>query len=189
MKFGYARVSTKDQNLDRQIDALEKEGCEKIYSDKYTGSTLDRPAMNEMRKVLRRGDMIVVVGYDRLSRSLMDQIQFLDFCMKSGIDLKSLLPNEAWFDTTTPEGQIAFKKNALDIEAERTRALERSRHGMAVARERGRVGGRKHKLTPTKIIALKQLYEGKQHTIAQLCDMFEVSVGTLYKAINGGYEQ
>jgi DNA invertase Pin-like site-specific DNA recombinase len=188
MKFGYARVSTKYQNLDRQIDSLTKFGCDKIFTDKYTGSTFDRSGMNELRKVLRKGDMVVVDTYDRLSRSLLDSIMFQDYCMKNGIDLKSLDPVED-YDTSTANGKLLFAKNALDAESHRIRTLERSRHGMAVARARGSVGGRKHKLTPTKIVALKQLYAGKQHTIAQLCDMFEVSVGTLYKALNNGYDQ
>jgi DNA invertase Pin-like site-specific DNA recombinase len=182
MKFGYARVSTKDQNLDRQIDALEKEGCEKIYADKYTGSSLNRPEFNELRKVLRKGDMVVVHAYDRLSRSLRDSLHILDDFMQKGINLKSI--QQPWIDTSTPQGRIAYEKNAVDVNAERVWSLERSRHGMEVARARGKVGGRKYKLNSTQVKALKQLYEGQQHSIAQLLEMFKISNGTLYRYLN-----
>ena len=139
MILGYARVSTTDQNLDGQTDALTSAGVERIFSDKITGTARSRPELDRLLEQLRPGDVVVVTKYDRLARSLKDLLEIVDVVQAKGAGFKSLGEN---IDTTTPAGRLVFHVFASIAQFERERIVERTREGLAAARKRGRVGGR-----------------------------------------------
>ncbi len=139
MKLGYARVSTKDQHLELQIDALTKAGCEKIYQDIASGAGTERPALNEMINHLRPGDVLVIWKLDRLGRSLNHLIGLVNDLMKKNIGLQSLHDP---IDTTTAQGRLSFNLFASLAEFERDLIRERTQAGLSAARARGRNGGR-----------------------------------------------
>ena len=139
MKIGYARVSTKDQNLGLQIDALTKAGCEKIYQDIASGARSERPALNEMIHNLRPGDVLVIWKLDRLGRSLNHLISLVNDLMEKKIGLQSLHDP---IDTTTAQGRLSFNLFASLAEFERDLIRERTQAGLSAARARGRNGGR-----------------------------------------------
>lgn len=141
MLFGYARVSTKEQNLDFQIDALKKAGCNEIYQEKISGSKIDRPELEKLLAQLRTGDTLIVYSIDRLGRTVKQLIQlFADFKQK-GVNLKSL--TEGVFDTTSPMGEVVFQIMAILKGLEVNILRERTIKGLEAARARGRNGGRK----------------------------------------------
>ena len=144
MKIGYARVSTKDQSLNLQKDALEKAGCRKIYSEQISGTKTDRANLDEMIEHVRQGDIIVVWKLDRLGRSLRDLINLISKFQDLGVGFKSLQDN---IDTTTPTGKLTFHLFAALAEFERDIISERTKAGLASARARGRRGGRPKELS------------------------------------------
>lgn len=180
MLIGYARVSTDDQNLDLQIDALKKAGCERIYTDKISGSKFERPEMNKMKESLRNGDVIVVWRLDRLGRSLRDLITLVNEFKEGGIGLKSLQDS---IDTSSASGELMFHLMGALAQFERTLICERTKAGLTAARARGRVGGRKYSLKPSQTKELVVMYNSRQHTVDTLCDFFKISRPTLYKYI------
>jgi len=139
IKIGYARVSTSDQNLDLQLDALKLEGCEQIYCDKISGSTTTRPELDEMKKHLRKGDTVVVYKLDRLGRSLKHLISTVEEFNERGISFKSLRDP---VDTTSSHGKLIFNIFASLAEFERDIIRDRTNAGLKSARARGRIGGR-----------------------------------------------
>jgi DNA invertase Pin-like site-specific DNA recombinase len=139
MKIGYARVSTKEQNLALQLDALEKEGCKKIFQEKISGAKADRPELKKMIDQLREGGVIITWKLDRLGRSLRDLVNLMNEIQDKGAGLKSL--NDS-IDTTTPHGKLTFHLFASLAEFERDIIRERTRAGLEAARARGRKGGR-----------------------------------------------
>src|SRR5579862_2580785 len=139
MKIGYARVSTREQNLDMQVFALEDAGCEKIYEEVVSGAKADRPVLNNLIKQLRDGDVIVVWKLDRLGRSLKHLVELVHILMQRNIGLCSL--NDP-IDTTTPQGRLIFNIFASLAEFERDVIKERTNAGLTAARARGRLGGR-----------------------------------------------
>jgi len=139
MKIGYARVSTADQNLDLQLDALKAAGCDKIYYEKMSGAKSDRPELNRMRSELRAGDMVVVWKIDRLGRSLIDLLQVVNDFKEKEIGFCSI--NDS-ISTETKEGRLMFGLLAGLAEYERDMIKERTASGLEAARLRGRVGGR-----------------------------------------------
>lgn len=139
MILGYARVSTDDQLLDAQEDALTAAGAERIFSDKITGSSRSRPELDRMIQQLRDGDVVVVTKYDRLSRSLKDLLEIVEAIRAQGAGFRSLAED---IDTTTPAGRLVFHVFASIAQFERERISERTKEGLAAARKRGRVGGR-----------------------------------------------
>lgn len=180
MLIGYGRISTKDQNIDLQKDALTAESCEKLFFDVASGAKAKRPELDKLKEQLRAGDTLIVWRLDRLGRSVKDLVEWVNWLESEGIGFKSLQEN---IDTTTPTGKLVFHVFASIAEFERNLIQERTRAGLKAARTRGRVGGRKKSLDDVKHKALKQLYEAKGHSIAELCDMFKISKQTLYSYV------
>lgn len=180
MLIGYARVSTGDQNPDLQIDALERAGCQKIFTDKISGTVSERPELAKAKEQLRAGDTLVVWRLDRLGRSLRDLIDWMNELEGQGIGFKSL--QEA-IDTTTPAGKLTFHIFGALAEFERNLIKERTRAGLEAARARGRKGGRKKVLSEKKRKEAVKLYNSKEFTINRICEMMKISKPTLYKYI------
>ncbi len=180
MKIGYARVSTKDQNLNLQMDDLKKAGCEKIFQEKITGATKERPQLQKMIEQVREGDVVFIWKLDRLGRSLKDLIHLVNEIKEKGAGLKSL--NDP-IDTTTPQGKLTFHLFAALSEFERDIIRERTFAGLASARARGRVGGRPKGLSSkaehTAIIAEK-LYQDRELSIKNICEQLSISKMTFY---------
>jgi len=181
MLIGYARVSTDDQNLDLQKDALTKAGCERILEDHLSGAKAERPGLQEAINYARTGDTIVVWRLDRLSRSLKDLIEMVTLMDSKGIGLKSL--QEA-IDTSSSSGKLIFHIFGALAEFERNLIRERTQAGLQAARARGRKGGRPKSLDKDKQALVVKLYEEKKHTIKQICQMMEISKPTLYKYVS-----
>ncbi|MGD6775253.1 recombinase family protein [Sutcliffiella horikoshii] len=179
MKIGYARVSTQDQNLNSQLDALEKAGCERIYTEKQSGKRDDRPELQRCLDALREGDTLVVYKLDRLGRSTFKLLELTAEFEKNGVDFVSIVDG---IDTTTPVGRFFFRTMASIAELERDIIVERTQAGLQAARARGRVGGRPQ--TPKKDVerALK-LYDSNEYSVPEITDMTGVSKATLYRAI------
>lgn len=177
MLIGYARVSTDDQNLDLQHDALNKVGCDKIYSDQQSGSNADRPGLVSALDTLRADDTLVIWRLDRLGRSLKDLIHMVEQLEKRGVGLKSLQEN---IDTTTSGGRLVFHLFGALAEFEKNLIRERTQAGLSAARARGRMGGRPKSLDPNKLELALKLYRERQHTIAEICAMMGISKSTLY---------
>jgi len=177
MLVGYARVSTEDQHLHLQIDALKQHGCEKIFTDQRSGKDTDRPGLQQALEFLREGDTLVVWKLDRLGRSLQDLIQIVNRLRERGIGFKSLQEN---MDTTSPGGKLIFHIFGALAEFEREIIRERTMAGLKAARARGRLGGRPRKLDKNKVKMVRDLYESKEYTIREICEMMGVSKQTLY---------
>ncbi|MGL5667329.1 MAG: recombinase family protein [Shewanella sp.] len=154
MMIGYARVSTQDQNLDLQIEALTRAGCQKIYEDKISGVRAERPGLTQTLEMLREGDTLVVWKLDRLGRSVKQLVDMVGELHKQGIQFKSLTDA---IDTGTPAGRFFFHVMASLAEMERELIIERTRAGLDAARQLGRKGGRKPKMTSSKIESAKKL--------------------------------
>jgi DNA invertase Pin-like site-specific DNA recombinase len=154
MLIGYARVSTQDQNLDLQIDALTKAGCKKLFSDKKSGSRAERPEFAKALEALREGDTLVVWKLDRLGRSVKNLVDLVGELHKQGIQFKSLTDA---IDTATPSGRFFFHVMASLAQMERELIIERTRAGLEIARKLGRRGGRKRQMTDSKIESAKRL--------------------------------
>ena len=177
MLIGYARVSTDDQNLDLQRDALRAAGCERILEDTISGAKAARPGLALATEIARRDDVLVVWRLDRLSRSLHDLILFGRKLDESGIGLMSLKEK---IDTSSSGGKLIFHMFGALAEFERDLIRERTQAGLTAARARGRKGGRPKSLDPAKRQLVVKLYNEKQHTISEICRMMEISKPTLY---------
>ena len=182
MKIGYARVSTKDQNLDLQIDALKNVGCVDtyIYKEEISGVAKERPQLTRLMEQIREGDIVVIWKLDRLGRSLADLVRLVNEIQGKGAGLLSLNDN---IDTTTPQGKLTFHIFAAIAEFEREIIRERTNAGLAAARARGRKGGRPNGLTKqsqVKAAAAVSLYNQKQ-SISEICNTLVISKKTLYK--------
>lgn len=181
MIFGYARVSTLEQNLDRQIDQLKEAGADEIIQEKITGTKMDRPQLNSLLDKLRKDDVIVITDLTRLSRSTKDLLNLVEIIESKGANIKSL--KETWLDTTTPQGKLMFTFMAGISQFERDLISQRTKEGLASARARGRVGGRKQKLDENKKKTVYNLYQKKELTVKAICEMFDITKPTLYKVI------
>jgi DNA invertase Pin-like site-specific DNA recombinase len=178
MIFGYARVSTLDQNLERQTDQLQHFGCERIFQEKVTGSKKERPQLEKLLDQLRSGDIIIVTELTRLSRSVKDLFSLVDVIHQKGAHMKSL--KEPWLDTTTPQGKLLFAIFAGVSQFERDLISERTREGLSSARARGRQGGRPPK--PEKDIELAlNMYDHKTCSITEIVKATGVGKTTLYR--------
>ncbi|WP_353614238.1 recombinase family protein [Mangrovibacter phragmitis] len=180
MLVGYARVSTDDQNLNLQRDALDQVGCEQIFEDQLSGAKAERPGLHRALQYARAGDTLVVWRMDRLSRSLKDLIEMVTLLESKGIGLKSL--QEA-IDTSSSSGKLIFHIFGALAEFERTLIRERTQAGLQAARARGRKGGRPKALNKDKQALAVKLYDEKKHTVNQICEMMGISKPTLYKYI------
>lgn len=177
MFIGYARVSTIDQNLALQLDALKKAGCEKIFEDKASGGKVDRPGLQAALDFAREGDTVLVWRLDRLGRSLKHLIEMVTRLNEQGIGFRSL--QEA-IDTTTSGGKLVFQIFGALAEFERNLIRERTQAGLEAARARGRKGGRPKALDHKKVELAYQLYDTKKYTIKEICQMLSISKPTLY---------
>ncbi len=181
MKIGYARVSTKDQSLNLQKDALEKAGCKKIYSEQVSGAKIERKKLDEMIKQVRKGDIIVVWKLDRLGRSLRDLVNLISKFQEMEVGFKSLQDS---IDTTTPTGKLTFHLFAALAEFERDIISERTKAGLKSARARGRLGGRPKGLSKqaqNKARLAESLYKEKELSIKEICNYLSISKPTLYR--------
>ena len=178
MKIGYARVSTQDQNLDRQLDQLRREGCERIYEEKVSGAKSDRPELMRMLDALREGDVVVVAELSRLSRSVRDLFDIVGRIDRVGAQIRSL--KEPWLDTTTPHGRLLFTFFSGISEFERDLIRQRTLEGMAAARARGHKGG--HPVLDPKIVDLAlKMYDSKACTVSEITKATGVSRSALYR--------
>lgn len=180
MLIGYARVSTDDQKLNLQQDALQKAGCEKIFEDHLSGAKANRPGLNAALEIARYGDTLVVWRLDRLGRSLKDLLQLTEILKERSIGLHSLQES---INTTTSSGQLVFHLFGALAEFERNLVRERTQAGLTAARARGRTGGRPKALDPNKRQLVVKLYNDHQHSIDEICHMMGISKPTLYKYI------
>lgn len=177
MLIGYARVSTQDQNLDLQLDALKSAGCEKVFEDKVSGTRAERPGLSKTLEMLRDGDTLVVWKLDRLGRSVKHLVDMVGELQKQGVQFKSLTDS---IDTGSPSGRFFFHVMASLAEMERELIVERTRAGLDAARRAGRRGGRRIKMTPSKLEAAKKLL-ATGASIKDVAQNLGVSVPTLYR--------
>ncbi|CAF30322.1 recombinase family protein [Methanococcus maripaludis] len=177
MIIGYARVSTKDQNLERQLDELKKAGSEKIFLEKISGTKRNRPEFDKMFDILRAGDIIIVTELTRISRSTKDLVEIVESCKSLGVEIKSL--KESWLDTTSAHGKLLFTIFAGLAEFERDLISERVKSGLNAARSRGRLGGRP-KIDSEKVEMALKMYDSKEYTIKQILKATGISKFTLY---------
>ncbi len=185
MQIGYARVSTEDQTLDLQLDALTKAGCDRIFRDTFSGAKADRPGLRDALDHLRAGDTLVVWRLDRLGRSLRHLIETMTSLEQRGIGFRSL--TEA-IDTTTSGGKLIFHIFGALAEFERDLIRERTNAGLVVARARGRTGGRpkvKAFQDPRKLAAARRLYAEGKTSVATICATFGISKSTFYRYVAG----
>ena len=177
-RIGYARVSTGDQSLSLQQDALQQAGCGTLYEDVASGKNTDRPELSNCLKALRAGDTLVVWRLDRLGRSLPDLVQIVAQLEARGVQLESL---QERIDTSTATGRLVFHLFGSLAEFERNLIRERTLAGLAAARARGRQGGRKPALTPAQIREIRVLMADKSIPVSQIAERYGVSRSTLYK--------
>ena len=180
MKIGYARVSTQDQNLDLQLDALKEAGCEQIFRDKMSGSKKKRPGLDELKHIIRKGDQIVVWKLDRLGRSLRDLVDLINYFDSQGVEFLSIQDK---IDTSTPVGKFTFHIFAAVAQFERDIIRMRTLAGLKSARARGRFGGRPKGLSKSsknKALAAETLYKERKLSISEICNQLSISRSTLY---------
>lgn len=181
MIIGYARCSTVDQNLDWQVDELNRQGCERIYQEKMSGTKADRPELQKMLDALKEGDIVVICELTRLGRSVKDLFAIVEKIDQAGANIRSL--KEPWLDTSTPQGRLLFTMFAGISQFERDLTHQRTMEGLKAARARGHMGGRPRKNKK----ALKQaltLYDSKKYTVKEITAATGVSRTTLYEYIN-----
>jgi DNA invertase Pin-like site-specific DNA recombinase len=183
MLIGYARVSTHEQTLNLQRDALTKAGCTKIFTDTASGAKTERIGLEEALTYVRKDDTLVVWRLDRLGRSLPHLIATMTDLEERGIGFKSLTEN---IDTTTSGGKLIFHIFGALAEFERNLIRERTQAGLTAARARGRIGGRPKALTPRQIAIAQSLYDDPKNSIPEICRTLKISKVTLYRSIKTG---
>lgn len=178
MKIGYARVSTEDQTLDAQIDALEAAGAERIFKEKKTGKNRERVELELLLEQLRKDDVVIVTKYDRLARSLRDLIEIVETIRERGAGFRSLGED---IDTTTPAGRLVFHVFGSIAEFERERIVERTKEGLSAARRRGRIGGRPSALNSDQKAAARRMRDEEDRSISEIARVFNVSRQTIMR--------
>lgn len=181
MKFGYARVSTQDQNLDIQVEKLKAAGCEEIYQEKASGGNDERQQLNLLLSKLRKGDTLYVVRLDRLGRRMIKLINLINEFKSKGIQFVSLENN---MDTSNPMGMLLFNICAAFTEMERELIKERVQAGLDLAKSKGRKGGRPRALSNTDIEKVKALKGSGEFSVKAICEMMKISKSVYYRAIN-----
>jgi DNA invertase Pin-like site-specific DNA recombinase len=179
MLIGYARISTDDQNLDAQLDALNVAGAGRIFADRISGSKRQRPELDRMLDQLRDGDVVMVTKYDRLARSLRDLLDIVQAIRDRGAGFRSLAED---IDTTTPAGRLVFHVFASIAQFERERISERTREGLDAARRRGRVGGRPPALSGAQRVEVRRMRDEELRPLPEIAQIFRVSVKTIRRA-------
>ena len=177
MLIGYARVSTQDQNLELQHDALKQAGCERIFEDKMSGAKAARPGLMEAISFMRLGDTLVIWKLSRLGRSLKQLIETVQLLQEKGIELKSL--NES-IDTGTATGKLLFHIVAAFAQFERDNMIENTKAGLEAARARGKNGGRPKKLDEKKAAMARELRKDTTRTVKEICEVLKISRATFY---------
>lgn len=180
MLVGYARVSTSDQKLDLQLDALREAGCEKTFTDEASGAKTDRPGLAEALAFARTGDTFVVWRLDRFGRSLKDLVGRVDELRERGVGFRSLTEG---VDTTSSTGKLVFHVFGALAEFERDLIRERTMAGLASARARGRKGGRPRAMDEEKIRVASRLMKDPEVSVAEVCRAVGVSSATLYRYV------
>lgn len=183
MRIGYARVSTEDQKLDLQLDALQQAGCEKIFSDKISGVSDIRAGLTSALSHLRPGDTLVVWKLDRLGRSVRQLVDFVHGLEQRDVAFASITDG---IDSSTPTGRFFFHVMAALAEMERDLIRERTKAGLAAAKARGRNGGRKAKLSPQQVAHAKVLLKMSGATGAEVARTLGVARSTLYRSLGAG---
>jgi DNA invertase Pin-like site-specific DNA recombinase len=178
-RIGYGRVSTSDQNPDSQKDSLQRAGTDQIFLDTFTGTKANRPELNKMKDQLRSGDTIVITRLDRLGRSTKDLLNLVSELQDQQVNLEVL---EQSINTSTPEGKLFFTLVASFAEFEREIMRARTIDGLASARARGRVGGRKPVMSSAKIATAKQMYADSK-AVKEIAEVLGVSRPTIYRAL------
>jgi DNA invertase Pin-like site-specific DNA recombinase len=181
MLIGYARVSTGEQNLDLQVDALKQAGCGEVYTDEMSGTKSERPGLAKALAYARAEDTLVVWRLDRLGRSLKDLVQKVEDLQKRGVGFRSLHES---IDTTSSVGKFQFHVFSALAEFERDLIRDRTMAGLRAARERGRRGGRRRLLTPEQISMAARLIKSREVPVREICKILKVSKPTLYRYVS-----
>jgi DNA invertase Pin-like site-specific DNA recombinase len=180
MKFGYARVSTKDRNLEAQLDVLAAAGCDKIVTEKVSGSaSKERPELDRLVENLRSGDTLVVYKLNQLGCSIFKLLGLTEELQARGVEFVSLKDQ---IDTTSAIGKAMFRMPAVLAEMERELIVERTQVGLQAARKRGRVGGRP-RINKKSVEQALRLYESKDYSISEITELTGVSKATLYRRL------
>jgi DNA invertase Pin-like site-specific DNA recombinase len=180
MNIGYARVSTGEQKMDLQLDALDDADCEKVFTDKLSGATADRPGLEEAMEYARPGDTLVVWRLDRFGRSLKDLVTKVERLGEKEVGFRSLKEN---IDTGSSAGKLQFHIFSALAEFERDLNRERTMAGLRAARERGRVGGRPRALSEEDLPQVQALMRQPDVSTRQICERFDISKATLYRYV------
>ncbi len=182
--IGYARVSTREQNADGQLDVLERAGVDRnhTYADKASGKLAHRPQLDAALAYLRPGDVLVITKLDRLGRSVRNLIDLAETLREREVGLRVLSQG---IDTTTPAGRMFFHVLAALAEFEASLISERTLDGLEAARARGRKGGRKPKLGERQVALIRTMHASGEHTITEIADTFKVTRPTIYRALEG----
>lgn len=183
MIYGYARVSTADQNLDRQLDALRKYGIDKLFCEKMSGTKKNRPELDKMLTELSKGDTVVIESLSRLGRSVKNLSELMEYFNTQNIRLVSM---KETIDTTSPTGRLLYTILSSLAQFERDILVERTAEGLKAARARGRVGGRP-KTDARAMQKALALYETKQYSLKEIKELTGVSKSVLYRFKNEGF--
>lgn len=175
--YGYARVSTRSQELNRQIDLLSEQNCNEILTEKMTGTKADRPQLNRLKDKVRPGDTVIVESFSRLGRSTKDLIDLVTYFEEHKVKLVSLKEN---FDTSTPHGRLMMTVFQAFSQFERDLIVERTKEGLKSARARGRKGGRP-RVNQRDIERALKLYDTQAYSIKEITEMTGISKATLYR--------
>ncbi|MBW9174044.1 recombinase family protein [Clostridium estertheticum] len=181
MILGYARVSTEDQNLNRQLDQLKEFGCTKIFKEKISGTKTNRVQLEKMIEQIREGDIIVITELARLSRNTKELFRLMDIIEKKCANIKSIKEN--WVDTTTPQGKFMFTIFAGISQFERDLISQRTKEGLAAARARGKKGGRPKLYSTEKIDLAIKMYNSKEYSLSEITALTGISKTSLYRFI------
>ena len=180
MLIGYARVSTVDQNLDLQLDALKAAACDRVFTDQLSGVKEDRPGLDKALEHVRPGDTLAVWRLDRLGRSLPHLIEVVNGLEARGVGFRSLTES---IDTTTSAGKLIFAIFGALAQFERYLIRERTMAGLAAARARGRTGGRKRQVSDAQAALIRDLVKDKTRSVAEICQGLGISRSTFYRYV------